>query len=169
MIEPTIQPIGVEMLKENCDVVLGQDGSEAGLIRQINEHQIEALVTRAEQVTRKVIESCPSLKVIAQYGVGLDNINVAAASENGARDVYAANCNHGPSVAPEYRFFLRDEATGAETPLTDWQAEGILACDKGALTGQCIRVYARAQGGADDPSLYFDFRPGIDEEPCLQV
>ena len=23
MIEPTIQPIGVEMLKENCDVVLG--------------------------------------------------------------------------------------------------------------------------------------------------
>ena len=94
---------------------------------------------------------------------------VAAASENGARDVYAANCNHGPSVAPEYRFFLRDEATGAETPLTDWQAEGILACDKGALTGQCIRVYARAQGGADDPSLYFDFRPGIDEEPCLQV
>lgn len=44
---------------------------------------------------------------------------VAAASENGARDVYAANCNHGPSVAPEYRFFLRDEATGAETPLTD--------------------------------------------------
>ena len=62
-----------------------------------------------------------------------------------------------------------DEATGAETPLTDWQAEGILACDKGALTGQCIRVYARAQGGADDPSLYFDFRPGIDEEPCLQV
>ena len=27
---------------------------------------------------------------------------VAAASENGARDVYAANCNHGPSVAPEY-------------------------------------------------------------------
>lgn len=83
MIEPTIQPIGVEMLKESCDVVLGQDGSEAGLIRQVNEHQIEALVTRAEQVTRKVIESCPSLKVIGQYGVGLDNIDVAAASENG--------------------------------------------------------------------------------------
>lgn len=83
MIEPTIQPIGVEMLKESCDVVLGQDGSEAGLIRQINEHQIDALVTRAEQVTRMVIESCPSLKVIGQYGVGLDNIDVAAASENG--------------------------------------------------------------------------------------
>ena len=36
MIEPTIQPIGVEMLKENCDVVLGQDGSEAGHNRQNN-------------------------------------------------------------------------------------------------------------------------------------
>ena len=83
MIEPTIQPVGVSMLKEHCDVIMGQDGSEAGLIRQINEHQIEALVTRAEQVTRKVIESCPSLRVIGQYGVGLDNIDVAAASENG--------------------------------------------------------------------------------------
>lgn len=98
-----------------------------------------------------------------------DQQAVAAASENGARDVYVANCNHGSSVAPEYRFFLRDEATGAETPLTDWQAEGILSCGKGALTGQCIRVYARVQGGEDDPALYFDFRPGVDEEPCLQV
>lgn len=83
MIEPTIQPVGVDMLKETCEVVLGQDGSEEGLISQINKNQIEALVTRAEQITRRVIESCPSLKVIGQYGVGLDNIDVAAASENG--------------------------------------------------------------------------------------
>ena len=48
-----------------------------------------------------------------------DEQTVSAASENGARDVYLANCNHGPSVTPEYRFFLRDESTGTETPLTD--------------------------------------------------
>ena len=73
------------------------------------------------------------------------------------------------NVVPEYRFFLRDEDTGEETPLTDWQTEGILSCEKGALTGRCIRVYARIQGGGDDPELYFDFHPGVDEEPCLQV
>ena len=98
-----------------------------------------------------------------------DEQTVSAASENGARDVYLANCNHGPSVTPEYRFFLRDESTGTETPLTNWQTEGILSCAKGELTGACIRVYARAQGGEDDPELHFDFHPGEDEEPCLQV
>ena len=98
-----------------------------------------------------------------------DEQTVSAASENGARDVYLANCNHGPSVTPEYRFFLRDESTGTETPLTAWQTEGILSCAKGELTGACIRVYARAQGGEDDPELHFDFHPGENAEPCLQV
>ena len=98
-----------------------------------------------------------------------DEQTVRAASENGARDVYLANCNHGTSVTPEYRFFLRDESSETETPLTDWQTEGILACPKGGLSGQCIRVYARVQGGADDPELYYDFRPDVDDDPCLQV
>ena len=43
-----------------------------------------ALVVRNRtQVTRELIEAAPNLKVIARAGVGLDNIDVKAADENG--------------------------------------------------------------------------------------
>jgi D-3-phosphoglycerate dehydrogenase len=43
-----------------------------------------ALVVRNRtQVTREIIESAPKLKVIARAGVGLDNIDVKAADDNG--------------------------------------------------------------------------------------
>ena len=85
LIEPTIQPVGVEMMKEHCEVYMAPDGKEETLIRKINEHEIEGVVTRVEQMTRKVIESCPSLKVIQQHGTGMDNIDIAAATEYGVR------------------------------------------------------------------------------------
>ena len=85
LIEPTIQPVGVEMLKEHCEVYMAPDGKEETLIRMINEHEIEGVVTRVEQMTRKVIESCPSLKIIQQHGTGMDNIDIAAATEHGVR------------------------------------------------------------------------------------
>ena len=44
----------------------------------------EALVVRNRtQVTRELIEAAPKLKVIARAGVGLDNIDIQAADENG--------------------------------------------------------------------------------------
>ena len=43
-----------------------------------------ALVVRNRtQVTREIIEAAPKLKVIARAGVGLDNIDVKAADDNG--------------------------------------------------------------------------------------
>ena len=43
-----------------------------------------ALVVRNRtQVTREVIEAAPQLKIIARAGVGLDNIDIKAADENG--------------------------------------------------------------------------------------
>lgn len=85
LIEPTIQPVGVEMLKEHCEVYMAPDGKEETLIRMINEHEIEGVVTRVEQMTRKVIENCPSLKIIQQHGTGMDNIDIEAATEHGIR------------------------------------------------------------------------------------
>ena len=85
LIEPTIQPVGVEMLKEHCEVYMAPDGKEETFIRMINEHEIEGVVTRVEQMTRKVIENCPSLKIIQQHGTGMDNIDIEAATEHGIR------------------------------------------------------------------------------------
>lgn len=85
LIEPTIQPVGVSFLKERCKVFMAPDGQEDTLIRAINEHLVEGVVTRVEKITRRVVESCPTLRVIQQHGVGMDNIDIAAASEHGVR------------------------------------------------------------------------------------
>jgi D-3-phosphoglycerate dehydrogenase / 2-oxoglutarate reductase len=41
------------------------------------------LLGSLEPVTRKVIEAMPNLKVLARYGIGLDNIDLKAASDRG--------------------------------------------------------------------------------------
>ena len=43
----------------------------------------DAILIRTAQIGRQVIEQCPQLKVIARHGIGVDNIDMAAASEKG--------------------------------------------------------------------------------------
>ena len=85
LIEPTIQPVGVDMLRNQCEVYMAPDGREDTLIQMINDNRIEGLVTRVEQVTRKIVEQCPTLRVIQQHGTGMDNIDIAAATAHGVR------------------------------------------------------------------------------------
>lgn len=40
-----------------------------------------AILIRATEITREVIESAPNLKIIARHGVGLDNAHIEAASK----------------------------------------------------------------------------------------
>lgn len=94
LIEPTIQPVGVDILKKNCEVFMAPDGKEETLIQAINENQIEGVVTRVERITRKVIESCPTLKVIQQHGVGMDNIDIPVATAHGVRVLNVPDGNY---------------------------------------------------------------------------
>lgn len=105
LIEPTIQPVGVELLKEHCDVVMAPDGAEDTLIQYINENGCEAVVTRVEQITRKVIESCKTLRVVGQHGVGLDNVDIQAATEHGVKVLNVPDANY-VSVAEHAMMFV---------------------------------------------------------------
>ncbi len=50
----------------------------------INEHQIDVLLVRsATKVRKNIIDNCPSLKIIGRGGVGMDNIDVEHAVQNG--------------------------------------------------------------------------------------
>jgi D-3-phosphoglycerate dehydrogenase len=53
------------------------------------------LVRTSSQVTRRVIEAAPNLRVIGRGGVGLDNIDLQAAREHGVTVV------HTPTAATE--------------------------------------------------------------------
>lgn len=105
IIDPPIRPVGVEILKQNANVFMAPNGAEDTLISWINENDISAIVTRVEKVTERIIEACPSLQVIAQNGVGLDNIDVAAATRHGLKVLNLPDGNY-VSVAEHTLMFL---------------------------------------------------------------
>jgi D-3-phosphoglycerate dehydrogenase len=47
-----------------------------------------AIIAGTEPYTAEIIEACPSLKVIARVGVGLDSVDLAAAGRNGVAVTY---------------------------------------------------------------------------------
>src|ERR1700741_3318014 len=55
----------------------------------------EAICVRLTKIPRAMMEAAPNLKIISRHGVGLDNIDVAAATE---RDVIVATV--GTANAP---------------------------------------------------------------------
>ena len=55
---------------------------EAELVSIIKE--VDAvLVTQDTPMTRSIIEACPNLRIISKYGVGVESIDMAAATEMG--------------------------------------------------------------------------------------
>lgn len=72
----------VQYLKDAGFEVLEVQVAQSQLSAYIQEHSIETLLVRsATKVPLEVIEYCPSLRVIARAGVGLDNIDVKAAKK----------------------------------------------------------------------------------------
>jgi D-3-phosphoglycerate dehydrogenase len=81
---------GLEILRDGggVDVVVRDDISPEALLEAIPE--FHALVVRSRtRVTRDVLASGRSLRVVGRSGVGLDNIDVEAARERGVAIVYA--------------------------------------------------------------------------------
>lgn len=74
---------GLDMLRERgCEVDVLLELAPADLVAAIPAY--DALIVRsATQVTREVIEAAINLKIIGRAGVGIDNVDVEAATENG--------------------------------------------------------------------------------------
>lgn len=65
----------------------------------VNENNVEVVLVRSATTVRKeVIDACPNLKLIGRGGVGMDNIDVAYARENG-RIVINTPASSSQSVA----------------------------------------------------------------------
>jgi D-3-phosphoglycerate dehydrogenase len=76
---------GVALLKQRPEfnvTVLDRKHSETDLLPLVG--NVHAIVVRSEtKITRKVIESAPELRVIGRAGVGVDNVDVEAATQRG--------------------------------------------------------------------------------------
>lgn len=80
--EQIIQP-GIDLLEEHSDIeiVKAKDTSEEAIIEAGKD--VFGIVLRSKaKITRKIIESIPSLKIISRTGAGFDNVDVSAATDN---------------------------------------------------------------------------------------
>src|SRR5699024_10704043 len=77
---------------EGIEVIVDTGLSESALLERIQD--VDALLVRSQtQVTAEVIQNGKNLKVIGRAGVGVDNIDLKAATENGVIVVNAPNGN----------------------------------------------------------------------------
>lgn len=75
-----------EVLKKYAEVRMAKGTSENVLIQEVRD--VNVIMVAYAKITRKVIEAASSLKGIVRYGIGIDNIDLRAATEHG---VYVAN------------------------------------------------------------------------------
>ncbi|MBH0230273.1 phosphoglycerate dehydrogenase [Halobacillus yeomjeoni] len=94
LISDPLSEEGIRPLLESEDIepVIAPSLSHEDLLREISTSH--ALIVRSQtQVTRELIEHAPNLKIIGRAGVGVDNIDLDAATERGIIVVNAPDGN----------------------------------------------------------------------------
>jgi len=76
-----IHPAGVEMLEQECEVVRPSGTSIPALREAMAD--VDGVLVRVAPMTRELFDAAPRLKVIGKHGVGVDNIDIPAATERG--------------------------------------------------------------------------------------
>src|SRR5829696_8064848 len=101
-----ISPKGIALFKQRPEfkvTVLDKRLSEAELIPLVAE--VEAMVVRSEtKITKAILDAAPKLRVVGRAGVGVDNVDVEAATQRG---VVVMNTPGGNTVTTaELTFFM---------------------------------------------------------------
>ena len=95
LIPQDIPESGKELLRRiDCEPVMGTGASEETIKREIR--GCRALVARTAPITRAILEAADELAVISRFGVGVENIDIAAATERG---VWVANTPQANSIS----------------------------------------------------------------------
>jgi D-3-phosphoglycerate dehydrogenase len=120
-----VSPKGIALLQQRPEfevVVLPKRLSEDELLPIVKD--VVAMVVRSEtKVTRKVIEAAPMLRVVGRAGVGVDNVDVEAATNRG---VVVMNTPGGNTVSTAELSFAMLLSLARKVP----QAHGTMAAGK---------------------------------------
>ncbi len=95
LVAEKIAETGVDMLRERFDVDLGTDWTREELLDRIGSYH-GILIRSATKLDAEVIDRADNLKVVGRAGVGVDNVDVAAASKKG---IIVANAPEANTVA----------------------------------------------------------------------
>jgi D-3-phosphoglycerate dehydrogenase / 2-oxoglutarate reductase len=82
LVKEKVGDSGIELLRTRCDVDLGIDWSQEELEERIGAYH-GILIRSATKMTAELIERAVNLRVIGRAGVGVDNVDVPAATRRG--------------------------------------------------------------------------------------
>jgi D-3-phosphoglycerate dehydrogenase len=95
LVKEKIADSGVDLLRERFDVDVGTEWSVGELEERIGDYDA-ILIRSATKLTADLIEKGSRLKVIGRAGVGVDNVDVAAATKRG---IIVANAPEANTIA----------------------------------------------------------------------
>lgn len=103
------------LIKNGYEIKLAKSTAEEDIIAELKD--CDGMIVRLANITEKIIASTNSLKVIGKFGVGVDNIDVKAATKFGVQVTNSRESNMntvaeytiGLILALSKRFFLYDE------------------------------------------------------------
>lgn len=82
---------GMKLLRENAEVVVADTADIASVLTELQ--KCDGLILRVGNISGDIIRQCPSLKVIARPGVGVDSVDVKTATALGIPVVIAPGTN----------------------------------------------------------------------------
>jgi len=157
VIADPLESSGLDILRSaGAEVVLVGPDEKPQLARLLAE--ADAVVVRsATKVTRDLLEAAPRLRVVGRAGIGVDNVDVPAATERGVLVVNAPTAN--VMSATEHTFALllalarRVPAADASMKRSEWDRKSFVGVELQGKTLGVIgfgrigqRVAARARG-----------------------
>jgi D-3-phosphoglycerate dehydrogenase len=95
LVKEKLADSGVDLLRERFDVDLGVDWSDDELAERIGDYHA-ILIRSATRLTSDLIDRAGNLKVIGRAGIGVDNVDVEAATKRG---IIVANAPQSNIVA----------------------------------------------------------------------
>ncbi len=135
-----IHPDGHALLEREARVVVS-DETEEGVVRAAAE--AEGLLIRGRpRVTERLMAACPRLKVVGRHGVGLDTVDLPAATRLGVAIVHAPGSN-SQAVAEHTLMLMLGCAKHARsidrmTRAGDWRARQVI--DNTELAGKTLGI-----------------------------
>ena len=161
--------------KANISVELKHAITEDEVIKQCQDAEI--FIVQYAKITRKVMENCPKLKYVVRYGVGVDTVDVKAATEMGIQvgnvPDYGMNEVADHAISISLAFLRKIVLMNENTKTNKWdytlsipihrfstQTVGVLGL------GRIGRNFAKKMSALGFTVLGFDSMKGFDCEAC---
>lgn len=103
VIDEDIHPAGIDHLKEAGEVVICPSTTpEDDLLQHLS--GVVGILVRKGQITRRLVEGAPDLKIVARHGVGVDSVDLKALAERGILLTITGSANS--RAVAEYTFAM---------------------------------------------------------------